>query len=544
MKNKLVKLSALLLALAVFVTGCGPLKNMKEKINTTYIKSYVAAILDNSYKNDATGFLALKLGTAEEAKKLFDEGIDAEVAGFLSTGASADETALKEWREIMEELFSLTKYEVSQVEAKGDETFDVTIKYSQYKIFESILPDYNKTIREQAESLLSSSASNEEYMSKVMSIYRDFFRKSFADPKYGEEKSITFNIAKNDEGLYQMSEETLQKLESCFIDVEYALTYVDEAVTEESGVKLGKYKGLEVEKVVITITDADVESTVYSVFEQAAETSTHATAEKYDFATIDYVVSENGTPLEGISGKGVYFMIGSEDLIEEIEDGVIGMAVGSSKDIEVVFPKDYGSESLAGKKVIFTVTLKELKSVPELTNELVLATTGYPSLEKFKVFVRETLEEEAEEEMENSFQNAAVEALIKECTFSDSIASDISRYAAMLKANYESYAKNYNMTLEQYLDEAYGVTLGEFEAEMLAYAEITVKGEAALLQVAIAENLTVTDDEYDNYVKGIMESEDFKTPAEVEAAYSKAVLQNAILEDKALELVLGNTIVK
>ncbi|MBN1839318.1 MAG: trigger factor [Campylobacterales bacterium] len=118
-----------------------------------------------------------------------------------------------------------------------------------------------------------------------------------------------------------------------------------------------------------------------------------------DFVVIDFEGFLDGVAFEGGKVEGYTLEIGSNSFIPGFEDGVIGMKAGKSKDIEVTFPENYGNKELAGKPVIFKVTLHEIKvkDIPETPSEEMIKKL-LPGVENASL---EVLEEQIETEIRN-----------------------------------------------------------------------------------------------------------------------------------------------
>ena len=129
-------------------------------------------------------------------------------------------------------------------------------------------------------------------------------------------------------------------------------------------IKIKKYKGLEIEKVVVAdVTDEDVEASIKSDLETLATTEEikNRPAQMGDIVVIDFVGKENGTEFEGGSGTDSRLELGSGMFIPGFEDGVVGKNIGETFDLNLTFPADYAlSPDMAGKAVVFTVTLKSI----------------------------------------------------------------------------------------------------------------------------------------------------------------------------------------
>jgi trigger factor len=182
------------------------------------------------------------------------------------------------------------------------------------------------------------------------------------------------------------------------------------------------YKGIELEKEKIQVTDNDMEKRIDEIrqmFATMEEIKDDRPAVKGDFVVIDFAGSCDGELSNELKADDYYLEIGSQRFVTGFEEQLIGMKNGETKSIKVIFPEDYHEKKFAGKEVVFDVTLKNMKEkkLPEVDDNFIKNFDRYNSLEDFKDDVRKTLEEKAKRMDETSLQNRITEALIKENDF-------------------------------------------------------------------------------------------------------------------------------
>ena len=197
---------------------------------------------------------------------------------------------------------------------------------------------------------------------------------------------------------------------------------VDEEVDPAECVTLGDYKKLTLEKKVEQVTDDDVQTAIM------AETAVtmddpDATVQKGDTADIAYVGKVDGKEFDGGSSDSYNLVIGSGTFIDGFEDGVIGMKTGETKDLNLKFPDSYQSTDLAGKDVVFTVTVNAFTRPAEnidgweLDDAWVAKNTDYSTVEEYRAGKRAELEAANETTAENNLQNDAMQQMADGCTF-------------------------------------------------------------------------------------------------------------------------------
>lgn len=184
-------------------------------------------------------------------------------------------------------------------------------------------------------------------------------------------------------------------------------------------VQIGEYKGIKIPKVEYTVTDSDVEKELNSVRERIAEKVdvTDRPAQDGDTVNIDFVGKKDGEAFEGGSAEKYDLVLGSHSFIPGFEEAVVGMKLGEVKDIPLTFPEDYQAKDLAGKEVVFTVTLHKItgKILPALDEEFAKK-MGSESVEAYTQKVRERLEQNAKARATNENENNILTEIAKTAT--------------------------------------------------------------------------------------------------------------------------------
>ena len=272
-------------------------------------------------------------------------------------------------------------------------------------------------------------------------------------------------------------------------------------------VKLGKYKGIEVEKVEYNVSDEDVNHELGHMAEKNARLITveDRPVESGDITVIDFEGFVDGKAFEGGKAEGHELTIGSNTFIPGFEDQIIGMKIDEEKDINVKFPEKYFSEELAGKDAVFKVKLHEIKKkeLPAIDDELAKDISEFDTLAELKASIKEKLEKENETRAKYETGDAVIKAVTEK--------TEIDIPSGMIDAEIENNIKDVEnrlsyqgATLEQYL-KMMGKTMEEFKNEYKPQAEQTVKQRLVLDAVAIAENINVEEKEIDEKIKEMAE---------------------------------------
>ena len=262
-------------------------------------------------------------------------------------------------------------------------------------------------------------------------------------------------------------------------------------------VKLGKYKGVEVEKMDLDVTDEEVDAEIEQERNRNARTIevTDRKVEKNDIVTLDFEGFVDGVAFEGGKGTDYPLTIGSGSFIPGFEDQLIGFEIGKEGDVNVTFPKEYHSEDLAGKDATFKCTVKaiKVKELPELNDEFASDVSEFETLAEYKEDVKKKLAERKENEAKAQREDAAVKAVIEDAemelpekmieTQQRQIVNDFAQrlqYQGMDMKKYMQYTGN---TVEQMLEQVKPQAIERIQSRLVLEA------------VAAAEKLEVTEAE-------------------------------------------------
>jgi len=309
-------------------------------------------------------------------------------------------------------------------------------------------------------------------------------------------------------------------------------------------VTIGDYMGIEVERVdAEPVTDEMVDTQIQSVLQENATTEqvTEGTVEQGDTVNIDYAGTIDGEAFDGGTAEGQTLTIGSGQMIDGFEDGLVGKKVGETVVLNLTFPEDYATEDLAGKAAEFTVTINSLsvQSVPELNDKFVAKVSDCKTVDEYKVQVREDLEKEAQEVADQTMKSAAWASLFETCEVIKYPETEIEKYKTEMQDYYTQYAESYGMDFASFLEMA-GMTEDSFADECQSYAENTVKEEMVMYSIARQEDLTISDDEYKEGAQDYVESMGFDDVAALEEAYGEDTIRSSLLWSKFFDFLLDN----
>ncbi len=259
-------------------------------------------------------------------------------------------------------------------------------------------------------------------------------------------------------------------------------------------ITIGQYKGLSLEKVVETITDTELEGSISQDLEMTKEEVKDGVVEDGDTVTVNYVGTENGKEFNGGSAENQEITIGSGGYIPGFEDGILGMKKGETKDVPLTFPEDYIEPSMAGKDVVFKITLQSFKRAPELNDDWVAKNTEYKTVEEYREGKKKLLQENAEQMADSVLYQTAWNQVNEASEVKEYPEKDVKEAYAEFETQIKSYAKQGGMELEDYL-ESQQVSQEAFEEQCQKYAEERVKQNLILQGIMDAEGMTLEDKE-------------------------------------------------
>ena len=272
-------------------------------------------------------------------------------------------------------------------------------------------------------------------------------------------------------------------------------------------VTLGAYKGIEVDKVEAAVSDEEVDAEIERERERNARSvsvSDRAVQDK-DQTVIDFEGFVDGVAFEGGKGENYPLTIGSGAFIPGFEEQLIGKNIGEECDVNVTFPEDYHADNLAGKPAVFKVTVKEIKEkvLPELDDEFAAEVSEFDTLAEYKEDVKKNLTEKREKDVKNAKEDAVVDAIIENATMDIPEAMIETQQRQMI----QEFAQNIQMqglSIEQYFQFT-GLTPEAMMEQVKPQAEKRIKSRLVLEAVAKAENITVSEEDFDKEVAKMAE---------------------------------------
>lgn len=258
-------------------------------------------------------------------------------------------------------------------------------------------------------------------------------------------------------------------------------------------ITIGEYKGLTLDNTVDAIMDEDVQAQIDQELQDKAEPVSDG-AKEGDLVTVNYVGTIDGQTFDGGTANNYDFVIGDGQMFTEFEDGVTGMKKGDTKEIQIDFPADYGDSTLAGNTAVYKVTVQNVRRASDLTDEWVAKNTDYTTVDEYEEGVRSELENEAKQSAQEVLKNTAWSTVLENSEVKEYPQEDLDAAISEFKKSMELYAKQADMTLEEFID-SQGISQDDFDEQCQQYAEGKVKQNLIIQGIMDAEGLSLDDKE-------------------------------------------------
>ncbi|UBV35863.1 trigger factor [Staphylococcus xylosus] len=271
-------------------------------------------------------------------------------------------------------------------------------------------------------------------------------------------------------------------------------------VVVEPEVQLGDYKGLEIEKQNVELTDEELQESIDHQLGHLAEmvVKEDGAIENGDTVSIDFDGYVDGEQFEGGQAEGYDLEIGSGSFIPGFEEQLVGVKTGEEKDVNVTFPEEYHAEELAGKEATFKTKVNEIKfkDVPELTDEIANELDAEANtVDEFKENLRKRLTEQKETDAENNQKEEAINKASNNATI-DVPEAMINTELDRMVQEFGQRMQQQGLNLETYFQIS-GQDESQLREQMKDDAEERVKTNLTLTAIADAEEIEVSDDDID-----------------------------------------------
>lgn len=307
----------------------------------------------------------------------------------------------------------------------------------------------------------------------------------------------------------EVSESELEITSRPVIDVEQIEKGKDFIFTAEVAVKpevtLGEYKGIEVEKIDVDVTDDEVMEEILKEQKKNSRMTpvTDRAAKLEDEVTLDFEGFVDGNPFDGGKGENYKLVLGSHSFIDTFEDQLVGKNIGEDVEVNVTFPENYQAEELAGKPALFKCVIKEIKEadLPELNDEFAAEVSDFETLDEYKEDIKQTTLVKKKKAAENEKEAKVIDKIIENATMDiadamirdtqDRIKDEFAQSLHYQGINYEQYLQICNVTEEAFME------------RIKPDAEKRIKSRLVLEAIVDAEKIEATDEELDKELENM-----------------------------------------
>ena len=313
-------------------------------------------------------------------------------------------------------------------------------------------------------------------------------------------------------------------------------------------VKLGEYKGIEVEAAKIEVTDEEVAADLENARQQQARMITveDRPVQDGDIATIDYEGFVDGVAFEGGKAEGHALTIGSHSFIDTFEEQLIGKNIGDEVEVNVTFPAEYHAEELAGKPALFKVAIKGIKcrELPELNDEFAQEASEFDTLDEYKADVKAKLQARKEKEAEAAKREAVITKIIENAEMDIPEAMVENQKMQMLE-DFEMRLRSQGLSIEQYMQFT-GMTANKFMESMAPQALKDIQYRLVLEAIAKEEKIEVEDSELDAEYQAIADTYNMPLDKVMSVIGEEEIagLKKDVAVRKAADLIVEAAVVK
>ena len=313
-------------------------------------------------------------------------------------------------------------------------------------------------------------------------------------------------------------------------------------------VELGQYKGVEVAKADVEVTEDDINAELDKVREQNSRTVNveDRPVQDKDMTVIDFEGFIDGQPFQGGKGENYPLTIGSHSFIDTFEEQLIGKNIGEETEVNVTFPEDYHAEELKGKPATFKVTVKEIKEkqYDDLDDDFAQNVSDFDTLAEYKEDLKKTIGERKANEAKNKKEAEAIDKIIENAKM-DIPSAMVDTQVRQMAEDFSRRLQQQGLSVEQYFQFT-GLTADKLFADMQPEAENRIKSRLVLEAIVKAENIEVSDEEYESELNKMAESYGMEVDKikEFMGEYEQKQIREDIAVQKAVDLVVAEAVEK
>lgn len=338
---------------------------------------------------------------------------------------------------------------------------------------------------------------------------RRMIQKLYGAAVFFEEAANILLQSTYDDAVKESGEQIVSRPQIDITQIEEGKPFIYTAtVALKPEVTLGQYKGVEIPKKEITVSEEEIMADIDREREQNArdvDVDDRAVQDK-DRIKLDFDGSVDGEAFEGGKAEDFDLTVGSGSFIPGFEEQIIGKNIGEEFDVNVTFPEDYQAEHLKGKPAVFRCKVNSISEhqVPELNEDFVQDVSEFNTVDEYKADVEKKIRERKEAAQKTENENAAVHAAVKNATM-DIPEDMVNEQAQRLADEYAQRMQSQGVSMEQYM-QITGMTQEMFRDQMKPQARERIQNSLLLEAVVEAENIEISDEKLDEEIGRMAEA--------------------------------------
>lgn len=312
-------------------------------------------------------------------------------------------------------------------------------------------------------------------------------------------------------------------------------------VALKPAVTLGEYKGVEVEKTEVAVSEEEVDKEVDRERESNARELDidDRAVENGDKIKLNFEGFVDGVPFEGGKGEDYPLTIGSGSFIPGFEEQLVGANIGEKVEVNVTFPEDYHAEDLKGKPAVFKCTVNEIKvkELPAADDEFAKDVSEFDTLAEYRDDIRAKLLDRKTQDAKREKENKVVAKAVENATMEIPDAM-IDEQVRRMADDFTRRIESQGISVEQYMQFT-GMTADKMLEQMRPEALKRIQNSLVLEAIAKAEDIQISDERLDEEIGKMAEQYKMETEKlkELMGDYEKEQMKNDLAIQAAVELI-------
>ena len=313
-------------------------------------------------------------------------------------------------------------------------------------------------------------------------------------------------------------------------------------------IKIGDYKGVEIEKIDTTVTDEDVMAEILKDQKENGRKIdvTDRAAQMDDEVTINFEGFVDDVAFEGGKGENYKLTLGSHSFIDTFEDQIVGKNIGDKFDVNVTFPEEYHVDNLKGKPAMFKVSVKEIKEkqLPELNDEFAQDVSDFDTIAEYKDDLKNKIADRKSREAKAKQEDEAIAKIIEDSKMDIPDAMVDTQVNRMVE-DFAQRLQQQGLSVEQYFQYT-GMTADKIMEEMKPEAVKRIQSRLVLEAVVKAENIETSEEDFEAELKKMAETYKMELDQikEFMGDYEKKQIKEDLAIQKAIEVITGSVVEK